>query len=51
MYVTYLDEVLAFSLGHERLELGGGKGVDETSFGDDKEKHLCAGENRQFVGL
>lgn len=29
--MTYLDEVLAFWLGDERLELWGGEGVDEAS--------------------
>lgn len=36
MDATYLDKVLAFCLCDERLELGGGEGVDETRFGDDE---------------
>ena len=29
---SYLNQVLALSLGHEWLKLGCGEGVDETSF-------------------
>jgi len=49
--MTYLDEVLAFRLGDERLELGGGEGVDEAGLGHDEEQDLCAGENGELVGL
>jgi hypothetical protein len=31
-----LNQVLAFRLGHKRLELRCGEGIDETSFGHDK---------------
>jgi hypothetical protein len=31
-----LNQVLAFRLGHKRLKLRCGKGIDETSFGHDK---------------
>lgn len=48
---AYLDEVLAFGLGDEWLELGGGEGVDEASLGDDQQQHLGAGEDGQLVGL
>lgn len=48
---TYLDEILALGLGDERLQLGGGEGVDETGLGDDKQQHLGAGEDGQLVGL
>ena len=48
---AYLDQVLALGLGHQRLELGGGEGVDETSLGHDEQKDLGASEDRQFVGL
>jgi len=48
---AYLDEVLSFWLRDERLELGCGEGVDETSLGDDKEEHLSASEDRQFICL
>ena len=34
---AYLDEVLAFRLRDEWLELRCGEGVDETSLGDDEE--------------
>ncbi len=33
---TYLNQVLALGLGDQRLELGGGEGVDQTSFRDDE---------------
>ena len=46
-----LDEVLALGLGDERLELGGGEGVDEAGLGDDEEEDLGAGERRELVGL
>jgi hypothetical protein len=48
---TYLDQVLSLGLGHQRLELGSGEGVNETSFRDDEQKNLSASEDRQFVGL
>ena len=48
---AYLDEVLAFSLGYEWLELGCSEGVDQTSLGNDEEKDLGTGENRQFIRL
>ena len=48
---AYLDQVLALRLGDQRLELRGGKGVDETSFGDDKKQDLCASQDTQFVCL
>jgi hypothetical protein len=48
---AYLDQVLALGLGDQRLELGSGEGVDETSLGDDEQKDLGASEDRQFVGL
>ena len=41
---TGLDEVLAFRLGDEGLELGSGEGVYQTSLGDNEEKDLCASE-------
>lgn len=41
----YLDQILALGLGHERLKLGGGEGVDQTRLGDDEQEDLRAGEN------
>lgn len=49
--VSYLNEILAFRLSDERLELRCGEGVDETSFRNDEEKHLGASEDRQFICL
>lgn len=49
--MTYLDEVLAFGLGHERLELRGGEGVDKAGFRDDEEQDLGTSEDREFVCL
>ena len=34
--MAYLDEVLAFGFGYERLKLRGGEGVDESSFRNDE---------------
>ena len=51
MTKTYLNEVFAFGFGDERLQLGGGKGVDEPCFGDDEEKDLGTGQNGEFIGL
>lgn len=47
----YLNEILALGLGHQWLEFGGGKGVHQTSLGDDEEQHLRAGEDGQLVSL
>jgi hypothetical protein len=47
----YLDQILPLGLGHERLELGGGEGVDQTRLGDDEEEDLRSGEDRQLVCL
>ena len=46
-----LNEVLAFGLGHERLELGSGEGIDETGLRDDEEKDLSTRERGKLVGL
>lgn len=48
---SYLDEVLALGLGDERLQLGGGEGVDQSGLGDDEQEHLGAGEDGQLVCL
>jgi hypothetical protein len=42
---AYLDEVLAFGFGDERLKLRRGEGVDEASLGDDQQKHLGTRED------
>lgn len=39
---AYLDEVLALGLGHQRLQLGCGEGVDEARLGHDEQQHLGA---------
>lgn len=49
--VLYLNEILAFWLGDERLEFRCGEGVDETGFRNDEKKHLGASEDRQFICL
>lgn len=51
MASTYLNEVLALGLGDERLQLGGGEGIDETRLRDNQQEHLGAGENGQLVSL
>jgi hypothetical protein len=40
-----LDKIFAFRLGDEGLELRSGEGVNESSFGNDEEEHLGAGED------
>lgn len=49
--MSYLDEVLALWLGHERLKFGCGEGVDQARLGHNKEEDLRAGEDREFVRL
>ena len=49
--VAYLDQVLAFRLGDERLKLGRCEGVDQSSLRNNEEQDLGASENRQFVSL
>ncbi|CDK24650.1 unnamed protein product [Kuraishia capsulata CBS 1993] len=46
-----LDEIFAFRFCHQRLKLGGGEGVDESSFGHDEQKHLGSGQHRKLVSL
>ena len=46
-----LNEVLAFGLGDERLELRGSKGVYEPGLGHDEQEDLGAGEGRELVRL
>lgn len=46
-----LDKILALRLSDQWLQLGSGKGVDETGFRDDEQQHLCAGEGGQLVCL
>jgi hypothetical protein len=48
---TDLNKVLALSLGHEGLELGGGEGVDEAGLGDNQQEHLSTREDGKLVGL
>jgi hypothetical protein len=49
--VPYLNQVLAFWLGDEWLQFRGCERVDEASLGDDQQKDLGTGEDREFVGL
>lgn len=48
---TCLNEILALGLSNERLELRGGKGVDETGLRHDEEEDLRAGEGGELVRL
>lgn len=48
---TYLNQVLALSLGDQRLQLGSGESVDEAGLGDDQQEDLGPSEDRQLVGL
>lgn len=49
--VTYLNQVLALSLGDQRLQFGSGESVDEAGLRDDQQENLSAGENRQLISL
>ena len=49
--MTYLNQVLALGLCDERLQLGGGKGVDEAGLRHDEEQDLGARQDGEFVGL
>ena len=46
-----LNEIFAFCLCDQWLELGGGKGIDETGFRNHEEKDLSTSEDGQFVSL
>jgi len=48
---TYLNQVLAFGLGDQRLKLRCRECVDETGFGHYEEEDLSAGEDGKFVCL
>ncbi len=43
--MAYLDEILAFGFGHERLKLWCREGINKAGLGDDQEEYLCAGED------
>lgn len=49
--VTYLNQVLSFSLGDKRLKLRCCECVHQTSLRDNEEEDLGAGKNRQFICL
>lgn len=49
--ITYLNEVLAFRFGHQRLKFGSGEGVHQAGFRHDEEEYLSAGQNGQLVCL
>ena len=46
-----LDEVLAFWLGDERLQLCCRECVDESGFRDDEQEDLCASQRRELIGF
>ena len=48
---TRLDEVFAFWLGDEGLELGSGESIYEPRLGDDEQEDLRAGQGRELVSL
>ena len=41
----YLNQILAFGLCDERLELGCREGINQTSLGNDEEENLGAGQD------
>ena len=46
-----LNQVLAFSLGDQRLQLRGGEGVNMACFRGHQQQHLSPGQRAQLVGL
>lgn len=48
---THLDQILPLGLGDQRLQLGGGEGVDQPRLGDDEQEDLRARQDGQFVCL
>jgi hypothetical protein len=48
---TCLDEVFAFWLGDEGLELGSGESIYEPRLRDDQQEDLRAGQGRKLVSL
>lgn len=46
-----MDQILAFWLGDQRLQLRCGEGVDQASLGDDQEQNLGAGQDGKLIGL
>lgn len=46
-----LNEILAFRLGYERLELCGRERIYETGFGNDEKQDLSACQGRQLIRL
>jgi hypothetical protein len=48
---AYLDQILAFWLGDQRLQLGRGECVDEASLGDDEEEDLGSSQDGKLVCL
>ena len=42
---AYLNQILAFGLCDEGLELGCREGVDQASLGDNEEKNLSASQD------
>lgn len=46
-----MDQILAFGLGDERLELGSRESVDKTGFRNDQQENLGSSEDRKFIRL
>lgn len=46
-----MDQILAFGLGDERLELGSRESVDKTGLRNDQQENLGSGEDRKFIRL
>ena len=49
--LTYLNEILSFRLGDQRLKLWCREGVDQTRLGHDQKQYLGTSEDREFVSL
>jgi hypothetical protein len=48
---AYLNQILALSLGDERLQLGGREGVDQARLRYNEQKNLSAGQDGQLVSM
>ena len=48
---SYLNEILAFGLGDQRLKLWSREGVNQTGLRDDEQENLSASQDRELIGL
>lgn len=51
MIEALLDKLLSFGVADNRLQLGGGEGVDEARFRYDEKQDFCSCQRRKLVCL